>query len=114
MPEIHDMLFAGAVTAISSLMHESFGSKTNLRQNDAESIQKFFMHKFDFTIVINVSKGTKFLLQSLMMLNQLIAKDHYPAITEQSIINTNVMQEKIDNYIRIAFPYIQIISSEKK
>ena len=114
VPEIHDMLFAGAVTAISSLMHESFGSITNLRQIDAESIQIYFMHKFDFTIVIIVSKGTKFLLQSLMMLNQLIAKDHYPAITEQSIINTNVMQEKIDNYIRIAFPYIQIISSEKK
>ena len=113
-PEIHDMLFAGVVTAISSLMHESFGSITNLRQIDAESIQIYFVHKYNFSVVIIVSKGTKFLLQSLTVLNTLIAKNHSQAIAEKSIINTSELQEEIDHYIQIAFPYIQIVSSEQK
>ncbi len=106
--QVENTLFAGGMSAISSLMKEALGSSAILQHIDARHRHLFFQTRKTLTICAVADKGTKFLLQSLKLAVNLIA----PQLENQlnhPIISTKNVSDQLDTLFQEAFPYLELL-----
>ncbi|MFW9992224.1 MAG: hypothetical protein ACFFD4_09280 [Candidatus Odinarchaeota archaeon] len=106
-PEVESILFAGVITAISKLISESLGSLAKLRYIDASGKQIFIDSREGISLVVIADRGTKFLLNSLELLNNLIPSELKTAINA-TVTDMSELRPEMDRLVKKSFPYLEI------
>jgi hypothetical protein len=105
--KVEETLFAGVITAISSLIKESLGTDAKLQHINATGKQVFFNEKNNMTFVIITDEGTRMLKESLLLFSRLVYAKLSGNFMEEPIQQQNYI-EPIDNLLKKSFPYIAI------
>jgi len=104
---IQEFLFSGIITAITSVMKESIGYKSELKRIESNEHTFLFQHTKNISIVLLTSNTTQFLLKSLKLLGDLLSEEIATCHLANMEDYTHT-QKTIGKLIKKAFPYIVI------